>query len=182
MHDTFQLRKACSQDRHIKPFFLDVLAADQIPKQLPHKFLIIANTDPISKPGTYWVLFFRRHENEDPIFFDPYGLSPSSYNTSWKRFDNFRRSREDFQQKHTTVCGDHCLFVAKRLCSRKSFEKTLECYDAEDEKGNDQRVFALVYAQFKHLNSVDHKNVTLTRARGSITTGCQMCEPRQVLQ
>lgn len=32
MNDTFQLRKACSQDRHIEPFFLDVLAADQIPK------------------------------------------------------------------------------------------------------------------------------------------------------
>lgn len=182
MHDTLQLKKACSEDKHIKTFFLDVFAADQIPNHLPSKFLFIANTDPISKPGRHWVLFFRRNVNEEPFFFDSYGRSPSSYNGFWKRFDSFRRSKEDVQQKHTTVCGDHCLYVAKRLCSGKSLEKSLECYDAENEKGNDERVFALVHAQFKHLNSIDHVNVTLRRHRGSITTGCQMCEPRQVLQ
>lgn len=115
MHDTLQLLRALKTDPHTKVFNTGVYAADRVPSRLPNNFIFIMNTDPSNRPGQHWVLVFRKDVSSPAVFFDSYGKRPSVYFKSWNRFDSFKRSKEDFQQRHSDVCGDHVLYVARRL-------------------------------------------------------------------
>ena len=167
MHDTLELQKALNGMAKSKTFNPIVTPADGVKSRIKRtKFLIIANTDPSSKPG----------ENERPIYFDSYGKPPSFYYKEWRHFDNFLRSTEDFQQRHTTVCGDHCLYVARRLVEGHSFKKILNSYRPKDEKTNDEAVHFLVHKHFKFLNKTKHYR---TRKLAFIQK-CQTCKPRRI--
>lgn len=146
-------------DSDIALYFLGVFAADTIPKNLPHSYLLITNTDPISEPGQHWILLFKRDVSSPSIFFDSYGKKPSYYSANWCKYDDFKRSNEDFQQEHTDVCGDHCLYVGKHLSVGHTFENILRNYDPLDKKGNDEQVFALVHGQYRILNSIKHDTI-----------------------
>ena len=176
MHDTLELQKALDGMKKSKTFNPIVTPAYGVKSRMKRtKFLIISNTDPSSKPGQHWVLFFKRR-NERPIYFDSYGKQPSFYNKEWRPFDNFRRSTEDFQQKHTTVCGDHCLYVARRFVEGHPLKKILNSYRPKDEKTNDEAVHFLVHKHFKFLNKTKHYR---TR-KLAFTQQCQTCKPRKI--
>lgn len=176
MHDTLELEEALQRDEYTRKFDPRVFAADQPPQKLPPRYLYILNTDPISKGGTHWVLIFRRDANHPPVFFDSYGKAPSWHYAGWKRFDGFRRSTEDFQQVHTTVCGDHCLYVGRRLAAGYALNTILQSYDAQDEKHNDEAVFSLVHSRFKFLNQTGHDNTVKRKYKQN----CQVSRPRRI--
>lgn len=179
MHDTSQLQKALENDEHTEKFNPEVTSADGVlplVKKNPNKYLIIGNTDPSSLPGTHWVLFFRRSSSHSPIFFDSYGEKPSYYYAGWKLFDSNRRSKEDFQQQHTTVCGDFCLYVARRVSAGYSLQTVLESFQPQDEKQNDEMVFSLVHRRFKFINKTGHGRLF----KKKYTQNCQVCKARKI--
>ena len=159
MHDTFQLQKALDADEETRRFQPKVIATDQLPDKLPQRFLFILNTDPTHKEGKHWVLAFRRSESKRPVFFDSYGMLPSKYYKGWQKLDSFQCSTDDFQQLETTVCGDHCLYVGKRLAAGHSLDKILKSYSKDDQKHNDEKVFLLIHSRFKFLNRTDHGRI-----------------------
>ena len=83
MHDTQQLQKVLDKEPAYQEFdFKQVLGADQLPSlkklQQYKKWIVILNTDPISRPGQHWVLAMKPH-NKNCFFFDSYGHSPAYY-------------------------------------------------------------------------------------------------------
>ena len=159
MHDTVQLQKCCLKDKDIsRSSFLGVFAADQIPKTLPQNCCFIANTDPIAKEGTHWIAFLSKGSRQ--IFFDSYGEKPF-----FKRFDNWERSREDYQQQTSDVCGDYCLFALKRLSTlpEPSVQRLLKNLNPHDEKENDILICQTIHRLFpKILCDTKHRSYNKT--------------------
>ena len=159
MHDTEQLKKCCSGDEDIQKTFLNVFAADQIPKTLPEEFCFIANTDPAHLPGTHWIAVGKK-KNHVPYFFDSYGLSPTSYQAGWARFDAWSRSHKNLQQLTSDVCGDYCLYFCKCFTRlrRNVPELILKYFSEDDSRSNDETVCEVIHKEYpRFLNSIKHR-------------------------
>lgn len=153
------MNDALDTDEETRRFQPKVIAANQLPDQLPQRFLFMLDTDPTHKGGKHWVLAFRRMASKRPFFFDSYEMLPSKYYKGWQKLDSFQRSTDDFQQLETTVCGDHCLHVGKRLATGHSRAKILKSYSKDDQKHNDEKVFLLIHSRFKFLNRTHHGRI-----------------------
>jgi len=94
MHDTFQLLKVGTRDRHISKTFLGVYAGDHVPKQQQIPCCYIMNTDNSGEPGKHWRAILEKSYTGlcQNIFFDSYGSVPSQLNPLWKNFDSYKRS------------------------------------------------------------------------------------------
>ena len=86
MHDTFQLLKVGTRDRHISKTFLGVYAGDRVPKRQQMPCCYIINTDNSGEPGKHWIAIFEKSITDlgQNIFFDSYGIVPSQLNPLWK--------------------------------------------------------------------------------------------------
>lgn len=178
-HDTFELQKALDKDEYTSNFNPKVTSADEglaFLEKNSGRHLLIANTDPSGLPGTHWVLFFRRNSSHPPIFFDSYGKKPSHYYSGWRHFDSRGRSNENLQQDHTSVCGDYCLYVARRVAAGYAVKTVLESFQPQDRKHNDEMVFSLVHRRFKFLNKTGHENVV----KKQYLQNCQVCKARKI--
>ena len=75
--NTFQIKRVLERNPSTKKIFCGVFAADQLPKTFdtfPCGF--VANTDPITEPGTHWVSFYFPSPGKGE-FFDSYGHPPN---------------------------------------------------------------------------------------------------------
>ena len=101
--DTKQLLRCVDQDKILKKYCLGIFAADTVPTTVNLPACYIANTDPISKPGTHWIAVFLDGKKE---FFDSYGRPPPAkcaYNTV------------RIQGPLSSTCGQYCLYY---LCHK----------------------------------------------------------------
>ena len=126
MHDTQQLQKVLDKEPAYQEFdFKQVLGADQLPSlkklQQYKKWIVILNTDPISRPGQHWVLAMKPH-NKNCFFFDSYGHSPAYYQPHlWSSLQKHcLYNKEDYQQDFSTVCGDYTLFVHGQMVKSRT--------------------------------------------------------------
>ena len=171
MQDTFQLLKVGTRDRHISKTFLGVYAGDRVPKRRQIPCCYIINTDNSGEPGKHWIAIFEKSHTDlgQNISFDSYGSVPSQLNPLWKNFDSYKRSNNDYQQKHSTVCGDYCLYVLKLLNAGKTLENVLIRLDPHDKECNDARVSEHVHAEYPRiLNTSTHPHIN-----------CQSCKSRE---
>lgn len=171
MHDTFQLLKVGIRDKHISKTFLGVFAADRFPKQRQLPCCYIINTDNSGKPGQHWLAIYENSFTDlsQNIFFDSYGSVPSELNALWKQFDSYKRSSQDYQQRHSTVCGDYCLYVLKLFNMGKTLENVLSRFDRYDKEHNDERVSERIHAEYPRiLNTSSHPHIN-----------CQSCISRE---
>ena len=94
---------------------------------------------------------------------------PSELNALWKQFDSYKRSSQDYQQRHSTVCGDYCLYVLKLFNMGKTLENVLSRFDRYDKEHNDERVSERVHAEYPRiLNTSSHPHIN-----------CQSCISRE---
>ena len=66
-----------------------VLARDELadlPNQLKRPCSIIANTDPLHKPGEHWVALYLPPHSKTVEFFDSYGLPPATLHKDFETF------------------------------------------------------------------------------------------------
>jgi len=141
--DGLTLDTLMKKENHVAPFFEGVFAADTLPRSL-HKrpALLIANTDPITKPGQHWVAFYIG-KNGEGEFWDSYGMPPIVPNH--KKFLNrlckkWTYNHTSLQSLDSEVCGEYCvLYLVHRAhgYSLHTFRKKLFCSDTEK---NDQVV------------------------------------------
>lgn len=172
MHDTFQLLKVGMKDKHISKTFLGVFAGDQVPKQRQVPCCYIINTDNRNQPGQHWIAVYEKSRTDlsQNIFFDSYGSQPSELNPLWKHYDSYKRSNEDYQQKHTTVCGDYCLYALKMFNMGKTLKNVLTRFDPYDEELNDKQVTERVHFEYPRiLNTSSHPHIN-----------CQSCISREI--
>ena len=89
--------------------------------------LIICNTDPSTKPGKHWVLFFFHNDTVD--FFDSLGNDMNYYGDEFidfaKRFSSkYQISLIQTQPQNTSICGQYCLYFAHKICNGEKMENT----------------------------------------------------------
>ena len=71
-----EVEKFLKRDVVTRKCYRGILAADQLPKQFKPG-LYVVNTDPKSKPGQHWVVFYKTQTHLE--FFDLLGHKPSYY-------------------------------------------------------------------------------------------------------
>ena len=90
--------------------FLGVFARDQLPTPSKYPACFVANTDPISLPGTHRVAFFY-HSPTHLEFFDSYGEPPDFYNFPIsKKITSLTTNSYPLQSLRTSVCGQFCVY------------------------------------------------------------------------
>ena len=149
--DGFTLDTLMRRDKHVAPLFEGVFAADTLPHRL-HKrpALLIANTDPSSKPGTHWVAFYIGTHGEGE-FWDSYGMPPiiSQHRKFLDRHcKKWTYNPTSLQALDSKVCGEYCvLFLVYRAhgYSLPCFVKSLF---TSNPKNNDQIVRKLFARMF----------------------------------
>ena len=90
--------------------------------------LIICNTDPSTKPGKHWVLFYFDRDNVE--FFDSLGKGIANYGNEFltfvKRFaTTVSENKVRVQAPNTDTCGHYCLYYSYFRCKGKSMKSIL---------------------------------------------------------
>ena len=118
---TWALRKHAQTDSQ----FVGVFARDELPliiDQIPA--IIIANTDPSTKSGSHWILFYFDN-NGNVEYFDSLGKTLTHY---YKDFFKFIKNNCNYysgvvknriQPVNTTLCGHYCLYYTYSRCVEK---------------------------------------------------------------
>ena len=74
-----QLRRIVQRDIRTSDQFLDIYAADELPKRMPPQTLAIVNCCNRYYAGKHWLALYQ-NENDTLEVFDSYGLNPEVYN------------------------------------------------------------------------------------------------------
>lgn len=126
--NTKQLWQALTSNPITEHYFNGIFPVDALNKIKIKPKLIICNTDPSSKPGKHWLLFF--FKNDIVYYYDSIGQDVSFYD---KRFMEFLERFSTFyissnirtQPNNTDLCGYYCLFFAYFICNGESMHKIL---------------------------------------------------------
>jgi len=138
----------------------DVLACDQLIHYKISKYpcIIVANTDPIAKPGAHWTLFYLEHAKDAVEYYDSYGLGVETS----KEFLTFvkRQKRgllqniKQLQAVKSKVCGEYCIFIAYHRLNNKSPCEIYQMFTEHDYNKNDAKVHDFV-KKFEYLQPVN---------------------------
>lgn len=121
--NTKQIWQALTNNVFTLQQFNGVYSKDTLKEIKVKPTLIICNTDPSSKPGKHWVLFYCNKDNSID-FFDSLGKKPSHYGCEFteflQRFSNcYYIVNTTIQSKRSNLCGLYCLYYAYWKCSQK---------------------------------------------------------------
>ena len=149
--DGYTLDTLMRKDKHVAPFFEGVFAADTLPVRLQKRpALLIANTDPITKPGQHWVAFYIG-KNGEGEYWDSYGMPPLVPNH--KRFLNrlckkWTYNHTSLQSLDSEVCGEYCALYLIHRAHGISLHQFLKKRFTTDPEKNDQVVRQLFKRMF----------------------------------
>lgn len=136
--NTKQLWSSLTFNCITNPYFDGVFSSDTLIDIKKKPELIICNTDPSTKPGEHWVLFFFDSDNSVD-FYDSLGKDISYYGIKFLEFvqrfaDNLTQSSERTQPVNSSLCGEYCLFYAYHKCKRNNnkMETILEKINSSD--------------------------------------------------
>lgn len=126
--NTKQIWNALSRNENTNNFFDGVFSIDTLKEIKEKPKLIICNTDPSSKPGEHWVLFFFNDNYVE--FYDSYGNDISYYGTEFinfiKKFVSlYELTNIQTQPDNTSLCGYYCLYYALLRCKNYSMKEII---------------------------------------------------------
>lgn len=127
--NTKQLFKALTKSKITREKFDGVYARDTLEDIQSTPGFIICNTDPSTKKGKHWVLFY--FENDVCEFFDSLGNDVLFYGKEFENFVNRFSSKRKYsskrtQPKNTALCGVYCLFYAFWRCQGVSMKRIVK--------------------------------------------------------
>lgn len=148
--NTKQIWQALTSNTTTETYFDGVFPIDQLKNIKSKPELIICNTDPSTKPGQHWVLFFFYNDTVD--FFDSLGKSMDYYGNEFvdfaKKFSSkFQTSLIRTQPKNTALCGHYCLYFAHKRCNGESMENIIKSMKSPDQ------VLRFVNSKFQFCSS-----------------------------
>ena len=168
MHDTTKLRVA---GRRIDlTHFKGVFAADLVPwtNMSPgSEWSVILNTDPSSLPGEHWVAVANKPDGRECWFFDLYRLKPTRYRPLlWQLLNKCQINTEDYQQDHSSVCGNYALFFLWLFHTTPRAD-VRRYFDPHDDAENDAAIHNTVHGWFPRLlNSERHDDPKTANGQG----------------
>lgn len=117
--NTKQIWQALTSNPVTEPYFDGVFPSDELKNIKNKPKLIICNTDPSTKKGTHWLLFFFHKDTVD--FYDSLGKDLTFYGKEFTAFvqkfaKNYEQCTIRTQPKGSSLCGHYCLYFAYKLC------------------------------------------------------------------
>ena len=85
-----------------------VFASDQLPRVTG---VLIANVDPINKPGSHWVAIYISADRQRGEFFDSFGRAPDQRLTLFMKCNcvNWIYNKRQLQSVVSKCCGHYCI-------------------------------------------------------------------------
>ena len=124
--NTLQLTLALRKHAQTASQFIGVFARDKLPLIIDkNPAIIIANTDPSTKSGSHWILFYFDN-NGNVEYFDSLGKTLTDYHKYFLKFIKnnckyyYRVVKNRIQPVNTTLCGHYCLYYAYSRCVEKT--------------------------------------------------------------
>ena len=137
----------------MRKYFARVLPRGYYPKHLEKNTYLIYNNQLDTQYGDHWLLVFYK-ENET-IFWDSFGWSETFYefyNIVERSGVPCVRYVRPIQSEYSSVCGQHCIFVAYHLAKGFKFNAITEKIYSGNTTYNDKLVFDFVKKLiWKHL-------------------------------
>lgn len=95
--------------------------------RLPHSYpsAVVANLDPMDRPGSHWVALYMRSPTRVD-YFDSYGLPPIG--DIGRFLANFKERTTNnciIQSVNSRVCGHYCIFFLTSRCRGLSYERII---------------------------------------------------------
>ena len=127
--NTKQLHCALMRNPSTEPIFDGIFSADNIVDIVSKPQLIICNTDPSTKPGKHWILFF--FTNDTCEFFDSLGKPLHLYAKSFTKIASKYAKYIKFtliriQPKESSLCGHYCLYFSILRSQGKSMKNIIK--------------------------------------------------------
>ena len=136
---TSQLKRALERNRDTRHLWRNVVASDMLPRRIPKRpGIIIANTDPSTRPGQHWVAYY--FTDSCVTYFDSYGRAPAS------KMMRLRKNQRYFGRRIQgtgNMCGEYCLYFVLTMIYNLNFD----CFGT-DLEANDRLVKRLVKRYF----------------------------------
>ena len=104
------------------------------------RIAVVQNTDPCSKPGTHWVLWYSDKRRGHVEYFDSFGNPPTHYGLQVPPYKIKPMNRSQFQSDSSTVCAKYCLYVFYNRQIGRSFSSILKDFFATRRRYNDSIV------------------------------------------
>ena len=126
--NTKQLYQALICNEFTNSCFHGVYSLDTLQEIEVKPKLIICNTDPSTKPGKHWVLFYFNKNNVE--FFDSLGKGIENYGNEFIRFvrkfaNTLSQNKLRVQAPNTDSCGHFCLYYSYLRCQGKSMDSII---------------------------------------------------------
>lgn len=137
-----QIEQCLKSDSFAKHTFRGVYSSDQLPKVRVDRLpcAVVANTDPITKPGKHWVAFYIDEHNHAE-YFDSYGLKPTlaAFKTFLTRnsVGEWITNDTPLQGAFSSVCGQYCLFYLLHRSRNRSMREIVGMFTEDDKDDND---------------------------------------------
>lgn len=128
--NTLQIKKYFETSEVTRHIFLDVYAADQLPKVKldQDRWLLVCNCCPANRRGEHWVAMF--YENGTLEFFDSFGLASENY-AGVEEFIRLQEPNElisntiRLQSVESDVCGHYCIYYGYSRSDGESMERII---------------------------------------------------------
>lgn len=140
-----ELHDMAQRDTRLRACFAGVFAANELPRQLPVRHLLIVNCCNRNLPGEHWVAVCQTSPNEIE-FFDSFGQQPILYNLEAKLPSAQRivYNTKQLQSVDSQVCGHYCLFYCYYRARGYSMNQIVSRHFSRDTSNNDSFVFTRV--------------------------------------
>ena len=127
--NTKQLWNALCLNPLTNNYFDGIYSSDTLKEIEGKPNLIICNTDPSTKPGEHWVLFFFNENSVD--FFDSLGRDIKYYGSIFLDFIanfayDYKQCLTRTQPIKSDLCGQYCLYYAFAKCNGLSMEDIID--------------------------------------------------------
>ena len=168
--DSSEIATCLSVDPVARGIFQGVFPANELPHVVRKPCVIVANTDPNTRPGTHWVgFYFDKWGNGE--YFCSYASRP--YNRWHESFikrncTQWKHNSKSLQAMDSDVCGIYCIMYACHRARGKSMSSFINLFSSSDHVWNDQLVSKLFLSHFSKLSMV----------RQSTTRPSQVCTRR----
>lgn len=127
-----ELRKFLNDNKFTKKYFIGVFPENLLPQKIKRTpCLLIANTDPASKPGEHWVAIYIT-KNGHAEYFDSFGFAPMKKNILLFLRNNsktYKFNPVKIQSLFSNQCGKFCAVYLYYKSKGKSLKYVLSFFN-----------------------------------------------------
>jgi len=132
--------------------FIGTFPSDLLPTQLPKQFMLCANLQPSTQPGSHWVAIARIRKRV--YYFDSFGRPPPKKGGIARfcsQFPEIRFNNVKHQATTATTCGGYVIFVLALLAHGHSFSDIVKLFLATEHDDSLISTYAAKYGIAFHV-------------------------------